>query len=159
MLWLPALVITPLPSATFSVAPAPHCASFSAHDEIIKKAHLAPDDMYETTGTTNLTNPFGGSVWVDVSGKMSSDSNKAFVITLGGIPQEACIELLTQDWGAGASSGLIALGNSSTMGSKFYNSCSSDNDGRCASQGVMPVNNAINICSSATDNIISWKFY
>ena len=125
---------------------------------VIKKAHLAPDDMYETTSTTNLTHPFGGLVEVGVYGKMSGGDNKAFLIRLDGIPQEACIELLTQDWGAGASSGLIALGAGS-HGEAYYNNCSNSSSRQCASQGVMPVNTAISICSGAINNNITWKFY
>ena len=125
---------------------------------VIQRAHLAPEEMYEGTGSSTLTNPFGGSVWVYSSGKMYSGDNKAFYMYMTSVPQEACIELLTQDWGGGSSSGLIAFGTSGVT-SKYYGCTTSSSTCRCADAGVMPVNDAVNACSSTTSNTIYWKFY
>ena len=127
---------------------------------VIKKAHLAPEDMYENTNSTTLYNPFGGYVDVWSDRKTSSDSSKAFVIRVGGIPQEACVELATQDWGSGASSGLIAIKVSSLSSDlTAYYGCTGTSSYTCAGDGVMPVDKAVSLCSSPTNNWIHWKFY
>ena len=126
------------------------------NDTVIKKAHLAPEDMYDNTNSITMYNPFGGTVSVWPSGKMWNNDNKAFNITIDNIPQEACIELLTQDWGSGSSAGLIGLGHDlyglmyGSMGSGYAHG---------AARGIMPVDKAMNICSSNTYNYIQWKFY
>ena len=127
------------------------------NETVIKKAHLAPEDMYENTNTTTLYNPFGGTFGAYSSGKMYSGDNKAFRIDTSGVPQEACIELLTQDWGNGSASGLIALGDYNAA-NVYYGSMGTTR-GHGAIGGVMSVDKAIAICSSQTDNWLTWKFY
>ena len=78
---------------------------------IIKKAKLVPDEMLELNadGTINqINNSFGGTVLIEAANKSSSaderglmpvgGDQKAFVLSFSDIPQEACIELVTQDW-------------------------------------------------------------
>ena len=130
-------------------------------DSVIRKAHLAPEEMYEATNSNNLTNPFGGSVYVNYANK-SYDNNKAFYITAYNIPQEACVELLTQDWGSGTSSGLIAVGSGDEVYTAYFAGSRCDYAGynvNCADKGVMTVDRAISICSNPTNNHIGWKFY
>ena len=127
---------------------------------VIKKAHLAPEEMYDNTNSIYMYNPFGGTVGVWPSGKMWNNDQKAFAVHVSGIPQEACVELLTQDWGSGSSSGLIALGNWGADSSATYSYCDASSFGyQCAKSGVMPVNKAISICAYKTDNYLIWKFY
>lgn len=109
------------------------------------------------TGTSILKNPFGGNVNVAPSGKMYSGDNKAFAISADTIPQEACVEILTQDWGSGTSSGLIALGGS-TVTDKYYG-CADRGSTQCVAAGVMSVGDAIAFCSNATNNTLYWKFF
>ena len=128
--------------------------------DVIRKAHLAPEDMYENTRSTSLYNPFGGYVNVWYAGKNNFSDNKAFQITLDGVPQEACIELLTQDWGGGSSSGLIAVGDAMNGATFALYGCSSHGYYyNCAGEGVMSVDKAIMACSSQTYNYVAWKFY
>jgi len=78
---------------------------------IIKKAKLVPDEMLELNadGTIKqINNSFGGTVWFEAANKSSSadergimyiyGDEKAFALSFSDIPQEACIELVTQDW-------------------------------------------------------------
>ena len=125
---------------------------------VIKKAHLAPDEMFETSGSTTMTNPFGGSVWVSHHGKNSLGDTKAFIIGYGGIPQEACIDILTQNWGTGSSSGLIAFGDDSGI-YVAYLGCNGSEVYTCADDGVMDVVKAVSTCDSTTNNRVDWKFY
>lgn len=125
---------------------------------VIKKAHLAPEDMYDSTSGTSLYHPFGGSVTVGFSGKNSTGDKKAFLIELQGVPQEACVELLSQDWGVGASSGLIAVGGVWNDGPYLATyGCSSGTSYVCPSSGVMPIDKAISICTNSP--YMQWKFY
>ena len=78
---------------------------------IIKKAKLVPDEMLELNadGTIKqINNSFGGTVLIEAANKSSSANGsepiyiygdeKAFALSFSDIPQEACIELVTQDW-------------------------------------------------------------
>ena len=129
----------------------------SLNDEVIKKAHLAPEEMYEATGSNNLVNPFGGNVVVLSAVKMAGNDFKAFVIDFWDLPQEACIELLTMDWGSGSGSGLISIAYDT--GDSTYYGCTGGNTYTCAGDGVMPVDKAVSLCSSPTNNTIRWTFY
>ena len=130
----------------------------SLSSTVIKKAHLAPDEMFESSNSTTMTNPFGGGVSVDWDGKNSGSDTKSFTITYWGIPQEACIDILTQNWGTGSSSGLIAVGQN--VSNQAYLGCSgSGKDYTCADDGVMDVVKAVSTCHSTISNYIVWKFY
>ena len=135
----------------------------SLNDEVIKKAHLAPEEMYEATGSNNLVNPFGGYVYVGAFGKNNTDDRKAFAIGFHNIPQEACIDLATQDWGSGSSSGLIAVaagqGTVANVENALYGCTGGNNGYTCASEGVMPIDKAVSLCSNPTNNVVAWKFY
>ena len=67
---------------------------------IVKKAKIFPDEMLTITDgkITNVENAFGGHVSIDHFYKSASGDDRAFYIEYTNIPQEACIELLTQDW-------------------------------------------------------------
>ena len=68
---------------------------------IVKKAKIFPDEMITVTDgkIMSITNPFGGGVHLYTSNKSKSDDNQAFYIKYNiGDNEEACIELLTQDW-------------------------------------------------------------
>lgn len=125
--------------------------------EVIKKARLAPEDMYETADTNWLMHPFRGYVLIGSNDKIEFNDYKAFYIQLYDLPQEVCIELLTKDWGSGPSSGLIVVGDIES-GSQMLN-CTPSAKHTCATEGVMSVEKAMAICSKATNNHISWKFY
>ncbi|MBR3501604.1 MAG: hypothetical protein IKO06_01730 [Alphaproteobacteria bacterium] len=58
---------------------------------IIKKAKLVPDEMWED-GKDSLQNVWGDDFFI------TTYSANAFTFQIYGIPQEACIEILSQDW-------------------------------------------------------------
>ena len=143
---------------------------------VFKKGHLIPDEMWSTDGTT-IENAFGGSLRVVWSIKKNASTwdGKAFVLALSDIPEEACMEILTYDWGSGSSSGLIAIGyldNSQVQsgyfqkestyvvgchGSSSYPQYACPNGNQVSVP--MPVNVAADACSSADSNNIFLKFY
>lgn len=70
-----------------------------------------------------LRNVFGGRVFIEASstegaGKDSEILKDAFVITTYNMPREACMAIATSDWGAGSSSGLMAMHVYSRMNAK-----------------------------------------
>ena len=71
---------------------------------IVRKAKLIPDEMIEFTNNKfKITNSFGGKVLITYDCKSACITNtpssfNAFSLMFYNIPQEACIELVTQDW-------------------------------------------------------------
>ena len=142
---------------------------WNTNHKVVYKANLAPKEMFEEgSGSYAMTNPFGGDVKVFSSGKNLYSDGKAFVIGFYGLPDEACIELATQDWGEGTNSGLIAVaiqaGGTAYAAAKwdgcdgepgnFYAACSGG-----SIVGIpMPIDVAVEACQG-NSNTVSWKFY
>lgn len=135
---------------------------------IIKKAHLVPDEMWNSD-QTKLENPFGGFVDIMEGGKKNSSDSKAFNIFIGDLPEEACMAMATYDWGSGSSSGLIAVAiNTQSPGNfeVFDGYCGSSSDGYAIASPngsniavPMPVNIAASACKEGDENMIGLKFY
>ena len=71
-----------------------HQKDFSGlNNEVIKKAHLAPDEMWQGS---DIIDTYGNTVTV-------IPNEKAFSINLTSVEQDICIELTTKDWGISAS--------------------------------------------------------
>ena len=123
----------------------------SPNNKILYKANLAPREMFEGSGTDYvMTNVFGGEVLIN--GNCKNDSGdcdyKSFSISLGGLPEEACIELATQDWGSDSNSGLISVGANYSAG---YFGCEGSTSGLACPGGSvvsvpMPVDVAVDAC-------------
>ena len=137
--------------------------------QIVKKAHLVPDEMWSTDGTI-IENAFGGKVILSVGTKKVNTDTKAFGIDLYSVPEEACMALATYDWGSGSSSGLIALsvnaGTVAAITGTLVGCTGSTAAGKaiaCPNGSTvsipMPVNVAATACASSDSNTISLKFY
>ncbi len=74
---------------------------------LYKKSKLAPDEVFNQDSKT-MTNPFGGHIYVDEYGCNSVVSADCFAIEITGLPEDACMELSTLDWGANSDK-LIAV--------------------------------------------------
>ncbi|MBR2137149.1 MAG: hypothetical protein IJ852_04220 [Alphaproteobacteria bacterium] len=125
----------------------------------LDSANVAPSsvnlgDSYEITAS----NPFGGDIVVSTGNPAWGVDNKSFVISLTDIPEDACIEILSQDWGD--SSGLIAYGSIWNIGNYSFSrtSCTSDHMTQCAKDGPMTVDKAMSTCFGPS-NTIGWQFY
>ena len=70
--------------------------------ELIKKARLAPDEIieYEADGATvkQLNNAFGGPIFLWYQDKSVEGDAKLFDIEYENIPEEACVDIVSQDW-------------------------------------------------------------
>ncbi len=107
---------------------------------IIKKAKILPDEMItlDSTGKkiTAITNPFDGGVEIGYGasgaegGKHGSDK-KIFNIRYNNIPEEACIDILAQDW--------------SDLGIKMIGAFGSNNGDNTASVPIS-INDATELC-------------
>ena len=86
----------------------------TTNGSLIARAKLFPDELI--SGETIADNPFGGAIQLVAGSRNSDDATntctgcgdaKAFVLAYGNIPEEACMDLATQDWGSASGSGLI----------------------------------------------------
>ena len=145
-------------------------SSTTAGKAIINKAKLFPQEMGDGTGTPPYTNPFQGAVTIKYSKRFGADSNKAFVLTYSGIPEEACVDLATLDWGTGSGGGLVVLGVNQTAntidgistdgtGAQSTGKCAAGNGIICGGNAVMSVTDAVTACSKTDGNEIQFKFY
>ena len=135
---------------------------------LISKGHLVPEEMMvkgkDNNGqeaVTALENPFAGDVIMSCGSKRDEDQ-KAFTIVFKNVPNEACIELATQDWGSGTSAGLVAVCvNGNIANAKI----GSNETTECTSSKSMSVLKASAACTNrnkqekAGMNTISWKFF
>jgi Tfp pilus assembly protein PilE len=79
-----------------------------------KQFGIVPNDMYTSTSDTTITNAFKGAVTIAAdharSGKAgTNDPFDAFTIQYDGLSSEACVSIVTGDWGSGQASGLIGI--------------------------------------------------
>ena len=142
---------------------------------VIVTAKLFPQEMVGTCTANNasctFTNPFSGAVTMAAAGRFDGDSNKAFMLTYEGIPQEACIDLATIDWGTGSGGGLVAMGVNKSVSSSKAGGCtggaqketdsSTGNDSAivCGGSAAMSVSDAVVACSKTDGNKLYFKFY
>ena len=161
---------------------------------LIKKAKLVPDEMIDENnsikdndlGATHpIFNPFGGGVvlWNDKYGKTAEDcggndalcleSIKYFQIIYFRLPQEACVELATQDWG-GSAMGLQVMevySSETTDLPEEHAACIDDPTGTITDEYIeacpngttvpipVPLDIAVDACNCPNDNCtIMWLF-
>ncbi len=120
----------------------------------------APKELRISTNRTG--NVFGGTTWMRYSRKSKNDDKKAFILYTTNIPEEACLELATVDWGKGANSGLIAFGVNSDVSGVFVGSNGSAKIATPYSTNYpipMKPSSAVVACQAGTNNTLYWKFY
>jgi hypothetical protein len=101
------------------------------------------------------------------SGRSKSSDKKAFILYTTNIPEEACLELATIDWGAGSGSGLIAFGVNMSVVNMVIGSVGTtiNNHGAIGtpynSNYPIPMkpSSAVVACQAGTNNTLYWKFY
>ncbi len=143
---------------------------------LIAKAKLFPDELLN--GSTDIIdngNPFGGDIELVAAARASATAveeactdcgdAKAFVVAFTNIPEEACMDLATQDWGSASGSGLIEANVVKTVGDstlstfqKKVTACSAGDGIACGGKGPMTAANAAAICDGDA-NALLLKFY
>ena len=68
---------------------------------------VAPAEM-EGPAAGTLVNAFQGTVTLG-TGTYNNQANSVFYVSYGNMGREACVQIITSDWGSGASSGFIGL--------------------------------------------------
>ena len=141
-----------------------------------KNYGIVPNDMYTSTDSSGkITNAFGGDVVIKTSDLRDTSDEKAFVVAYEGLTQEACITIVTGDWGSAQGSGLIAIGatnkNDDTILDSVLITETEGNKGGTDKAGYgipggktvptpISVANATDWCSSeASENSVVWKYY
>ena len=144
------------------------------------KFGVVPNDMYTTAANDTysnnyaIKNAFAGSVFIKSSDADDAHADTAFVVEYTNIPEEACVNILTADWGSGQGSGLIAVGRADTADSETAAGALLDevyvgdptSKATAGSVGVpgsttqptpFTVSQAVDACGTA--NNIYWKYY
>ena len=131
---------------------------------VLRKAKILPESAFDgnSSGAAAVygITPFGGNMVIEASSKSTSRDNKAFSISLYSVPEDACIEILTQDWGD--SSGLIVYGFDISGTNSAPGCTNSEQLRQCAKDGPMSVSKAMQICEQLPEEsnyTIGWKFY
>ncbi len=91
-------------------------SGLDAYDEnkggyyVIKKAKLIPDEMWDGN---DIKHVWGGEFYLSSLSKSTGDDYQAFKIELRFlIPEEACIEIVSQDWSASGVKGIGIMNGS-----------------------------------------------
>ena len=152
------------------------------------KFGVVPEDMIKdgSGSAQTLSNAFGGKVTIESSparsGTALAGAQDAFVITYAGLSDEACVTILTGDWGSGQASGLIGIAGGvaadtesnaaatavkglyvDTDGAKLPTGDSSiltAQPGSETSSTPVSVTNAVTACGGGgAGNSVAWKYY
>ena len=82
------------------------------------KFGIVPNDMYNAKSLTgnyasnaqfSLKNAFGGEVYIKPSELSADGDDGAFTIEYTNLSTEACVTIVTGDWGSGQGSGLVGI--------------------------------------------------
>ena len=143
---------------------------------------VVPDELGTNDSTGVLTNAFSGPVYIAASDSTAGNDKKAFTLVFTKLSREACISLVTNDWGSGYSSGLIAMQvkKSSSSAAQVASTNGLDSiyignagSSAAAASGVIAtpggstqpiplrVTDAATACACTSGNTcsISWKYY
>ena len=150
------------------------------------KFGIVPNDMYNAKSLTgnyasnsqfSLKNAFGGEVYIKPSELSADGDDGAFTIEYTNLSTEACVTIVTGDWGSGQGSGLVGItagaGSSDYTKSPFNDldtfhvGDAADNigspDAHGGSEGTptpVAVAKAISWCDvSEGTPAVAWKYY
>ena len=81
------------------------------------KFGIVPNDMYDSKSATStnltssfsITNAFGGAVFIRPATLSENNDKGAFIIEYNKLSTEACVTIVTGDWGSGQGSGLVGI--------------------------------------------------
>ena len=129
------------------------------NNTVLKKAKILPESAFDSSTSTEARNPFGGSLYVFPN---NNSGPNAAQLEITDIPEDACIDLASQDWGD--SSGLIALGiNRGTWSvpdaiAGGYQGNNGDGAVQYYQNGVMSMDTIIKACNRSNDNFLEYEF-
>lgn len=100
------------------------------------------------TSSNKVLNAFAGEVNIEAT-TVNSVASAGFKVTFKGLGREACVALMSADWGSGSGSGLVSVGSEGSA------------KGTVAA-GTLPVSlaTASGACNAAGDtNTVEWIYY
>lgn len=93
----------------------------------------------------NVTNAFGGEVDFGTAA-FNQVPDLAFTITFKGLPKDACVSLMSADWGSGGGSGLVSIAGGT-------------GDAQSGSDLPVTLPKAVEGCNCASDDCsITWTY-
>lgn len=81
-------------------------------ETLAKQVNLIPAEMYTSVDDGNITNAFGGPVHLTPSAANSDEgenAEKAYILSVSGVPSTACVSIVTTDWGSDSDAGLVGM--------------------------------------------------
>ena len=142
------------------------CSTTDINANLIVTGHLVPDEMVvldpDDASKSKLESLYASDVILSCGDKRNSGDKKAFVIIYKNVPEDSCIELATQDWGGGASSGMVALCINTDISETLIGGNSVSG---CSLGKPMTVLEASSACTNRSKqsgpglNTVYWKFY
>lgn len=74
------------------------------------KFGAVPSSAIDSLEENKLANPFGGNIKIEPANLISGESdNQGYTITYDGLPEDACMSLITQKWGSRGGASLVAV--------------------------------------------------
>lgn len=101
------------------------------------------------TSASTAYNAFNGTVTIEAT-SANGINNGGFKVVFNGLGKEACVSLMSSDWGSGSGSGLVSVGTSGSL-----------NLGTTASASLpVPLTTAASNCNQPGDgNSVAWVYY
>ena len=128
------------------------------------KAQIFPASIINN----DYKNVFGGRIsFFRNCGRYELGDKKSFGFLYYGIPQEACIELVTKDWN-NMQDGFLGMEvegsrNDYNVGTTFQGNCTSEYRAGaglfCPKDFPLSPEIAVTVCDKANDNSVQWHFY
>ena len=144
-------------SAKISAAGA-QTKSYSGLDNTsASRFNAIPSEMM-IAGDGSLVNPFGGSVEVSSSNLTQSGDELAYFIKYSGIPEDACVDLVSKDWNSSQNSSLLGIGVGDVQ-NDIYQGCTSSDNVACQGDFPMSMTSAAQACNCGDDCTAVFKFF
>lgn len=127
------------------------------------KLGAVPSELSQS-GSSDLRNPFGGTVTI-FSSFLLSDKNdtQAYVIKYSGLPEEACLALASTGWNSAKSSSLLGIGVGADAEKNIYQGCPGTASVACPEGEVtalpMDISKARAACGCETNCTLVMKFF
>ena len=126
--------------------------------ELVRSGMLNADISGNAAGQ-QIANPFGGYLEVKSTGSTSSPATEFLVATnLGNIPSEACIKLLTTDWGTTGVFTSVAADSAKFANAAAVTTAAATKGGTSAAKtSPVPSETAVSYCSGG-NKFMGWVF-
>lgn len=123
--------------------------------DLAKRFQIIPEEMISSDSDKVIT-ALGGEADIYASGKDAEGDNKAFIVEVKGLPDEACVSLVTEYW---QNSNFVAMGINEPIDDRYIGSCKPQDNVVCANGEPMNAFAAFESCQNSDNNTVYWKFF